>query len=173
MKHLVLVRHAKSSWSDPSVSDFYRKLNKRGKRDAPFMANKLAERKIVVDLIVSSPAARAKITAKTIAEALNYSKKAIVFDERIYSQSTAGLYRVLHEQGEKFNSIILVGHNYALTDFAEELTGKSLNNVPTSGMVGMTCDISTWQLLSEGSGQLLFFDYPKLHAELRKQSFNG
>ena len=60
MKTIILVRHAKSSWKDPSLDDFDRPLNKRGKRNAPFMGNKLKERKIMPDLVLSSPAKRAK-----------------------------------------------------------------------------------------------------------------
>ena len=64
MKRLILIRHAKSSWSDYSIDDFDRSLNKRGERDAPFMAQKLAEKGIKPDLIVSSPAKRAIICEK-------------------------------------------------------------------------------------------------------------
>jgi len=73
MKKLFLIRHAKSSWSDPSVSDFHRKLNKRGKRDAPFMAEKLAARdNTLPDIVISSPAKRAKKTARFMANGVGY-----------------------------------------------------------------------------------------------------
>ncbi|MGA9237317.1 MAG: histidine phosphatase family protein, partial [Desulfobacterales bacterium] len=63
MKLIILIRHAKSSWKDPSLGDFDRPLNKRGKRNAPFMGQKLKERKIIPDLLLSSPAKRARKTA--------------------------------------------------------------------------------------------------------------
>ena len=84
MKKLFLVRHAKSSWSNPDLDDFDRPLNKRGKRDAPFMGKVLNERNIFPDLIISSPAERAFITAQTIAEQINYPLKDIQTFDRLY-----------------------------------------------------------------------------------------
>ncbi|HID69647.1 MAG TPA: hypothetical protein EYP35_04115 [Desulfobacterales bacterium] len=71
MKHLLICRHAKSSWKDPSLADFDRPLNKRGKRDAPQMGKMLVSHGIFPDLIVSSPAKRAKKTALRLAKELN------------------------------------------------------------------------------------------------------
>ena len=68
---LVLIRHAKSSWSNPGEADFERPLNDRGERDAPRMGARLKELKIKPDLIVCSPAKRAKQTAKRIADAVD------------------------------------------------------------------------------------------------------
>ena len=77
MKTIILVRHAKSSWKDPGLDDFDRPLNKRGKRNAPFMGGKLKKRDILPDLVLSSPAKRAKKTAIAVAKALGYPKKEI------------------------------------------------------------------------------------------------
>ena len=70
MKILTLIRHAKSSWKDESLLDLDRPLNKRGRRDAPMMGKRLAERESCADLMISSPAARALATAEAIAEAI-------------------------------------------------------------------------------------------------------
>jgi len=75
MKTIILVRHAKSSWKDPSLDDFDRPLNKRGKRNAPFMGNKLKERKIMPDLILSSPAKRAKKNSHSCCQGTRLSQK--------------------------------------------------------------------------------------------------
>src|SRR4051794_9695084 len=74
MKTLILVRHAKSSWDQPGVSDIDRPLNERGKSDAPQMAKRLKERNIKIDLFISSPAKRAKKTAKYFAEEYDQKK---------------------------------------------------------------------------------------------------
>jgi phosphohistidine phosphatase len=64
MKILYLLRHAKSSWSNPELTDFQRPLNKQGKKDAPMMGKILANKGVKIDLLISSPAERAKKTAK-------------------------------------------------------------------------------------------------------------
>jgi phosphohistidine phosphatase len=81
MKNLLIMRHAKSDWSDSSLADFDRPLNSRGKKAAPFMGNELLKRKKIPDLIISSPANRAKSTAKKVAEAVGY-KNEIQFEKR-------------------------------------------------------------------------------------------
>jgi len=78
MKKLCIVRHAKSSWDDPGLLDLERPLNKRGKRDAPFMGERLKKYKVKPDLIISSPAKRAMKTAKIIASKINYPVKKLL-----------------------------------------------------------------------------------------------
>ena len=165
MKRLILIRHAKSSWSDPQATDFERKLNKRGKRDAPFMAEKLAQRGIEADLIISSPAKRARKTAKHMAKAIGYTPAKIVFHEEAYSFSAADVFPILRDVDDQYEIICFVGHNYGLTDLAEQLTGEQLLNIPTSGMVGMTCRIANWSEMRPGCAQLEFFDYPKKYVK--------
>lgn len=161
MKRLVLVRHAKSSWSDPSAADFDRKLNKRGKRDAPFMAEKLAERDIRADLIIASPAKRAKKTAKHMAKAINYESSKIYYTEDAYSFAAPDLFEIIRKIDDKNEEVLFVGHNYGLTDFGEQLTGETLLNIPTAGIVCMTCQIPSWSEIQPGCATLKFFDYPK------------
>ncbi len=167
MKRLYLIRHAKSSWSDPTVSDFYRTLNKRGKKDAPFMAAKLAENGANPDLVLSSPAKRAKKTASFMARGVGYSKDKIRYDDNIYSASTQDLFSVLKKVDGTISELFLVGHNFAITDLAEMLTGEVLGNVPTSGIVAIEFQIKKWAKISVESGNMLFFDYPKRYKERR------
>ena len=84
MKTIILVRHAKSSWEEPGLSDFDRPLNDRGKKDAPEMAARLKEKKLDVDLFVSSPAKRARRTARFFAEAFGKEKEDIQLVEDLY-----------------------------------------------------------------------------------------
>ena len=163
MKRLILIRHAKSSWSDPRATDFDRKLNKRGKRDAPFMAEKLAKRGVSADLIISSPAKRARKTAKHMAKAIGYDTGGIMFKEDAYSFSAADVLPILQGVDDKYEVVFFVGHNYGLTDLAEQLTGEVLLNIPTSGMVAMKCNIKHWSEAGPGCAQMEFFDYPKKH----------
>jgi len=167
MKRLFLIRHAKSSWNDPGATDFERKLNTRGKRDAPFMARQLASRTEAPDILIASPASRARKTAEIMADGVGYARKRIRFDEQVYDAGSQDLLRIVRSLDDEYRSAFVVGHNYAITDFAERLTGETLNNIPTSGIVAVDCGVDQWHRLAHGNCRLLFFDYPKNHAELR------
>ena len=153
-KTLYIARHAKSSWDDMSLSDFERPLNKRGKRDAPFMANLLKEKGIKLDLILSSPAKRAKKTAKYYHEALGGK---LQFDERIYEASLMSLIYLVQEALEKVDSVMIVGHNPGLTVLNDRLSNKSIYNLPTAAVVGVIFE----EGIAEYKGKQLFFEYPK------------
>ena len=161
-KELILIRHAKSSWADPSLDDRDRPLNKRGKRDAPFMGKRLASHSCIPDKIISSPAKRTRKTARTIARQLSYPKKDIILLEDLYTSSVNTMYRVVRACDEDVNRLFLVGHNYVITDFCVDLTGAAIDNIPTCGIAGIRFT-GPWSHIASDSGELLFFDYPKLH----------
>lgn len=163
MKHLYLIRHAKSSWSDPRLSDFDRPLNKRGKRDAPSMGERLASASITFDQMVSSGAKRARKTARLIAKQINYPKEDIVYHNEIYTSDLMKLLSVVKQTDSKVESLALVGHNYVITECAEWLTGERLDNIPTSGIVAVQFRIKNWGDIDYQNGKMIFFDYPKRH----------
>ena len=161
MKHLYLIRHAKSSWSDPSLSDFDRPLNKRGKRDLPVMGERISTYAPKPELIVSSPAKRARRTARGIGAALGFAKKEIVLDDDLYTFSPDGFLEVLKKTPDDIDVLALVGHNHGLTECAEILCDESLINVPTCGIVLISFTTTSWVQVALGGGKLLLFDYPK------------
>jgi phosphohistidine phosphatase len=161
MKTLTLIRHAKSSWSQPELADFDRPLNKRGKGDAPLMGRRLVRRGIAPELFVTSPAKRALKTARLIAKEIGYPNKRLLTDERIYAALAEDLLEVLQGLDDRLKEAWMVGHNPSLTDLANYLTGTSLDNIPTCGVVRAAFDILRWKQLAHGSGELLLFDYPK------------
>ena len=163
MKYLYLIRHAKSSWDNPGLADIDRPLNKRGKRDAPLMGERLQQYGVVPDLIYASPAKRARKTAAIIAESVGYPLERIVEQRNIYSSDMNLLLSVIHQTENSVERLFLVGHNYVLTDLAEQLTSEKLGNVPTCGIVGVAFNIASWQEVAGGRGEMLFFDYPKKH----------
>jgi phosphohistidine phosphatase len=160
MKTLYLVRHAKSSWKQPELSDFERPLNKRGKNDAPLMGKILSDKGVNPALIVSSPAKRASTTAEKIAYEINYPKGKIVFDENIYEASGRSLMEIISRTEEKFNSLMMFGHNPGLTVLQNNLSGHFVDNIPTSGVVALQFN-SKWSEIRLNSGKFLFFEYPK------------
>lgn len=161
VKRLTLIRHAKSSWDLPELSDFDRPLNKRGKRNAPEMGQRLADQQVHPDLLVTSPARRALDTALVIAEAIGYPSEAIQREPRIYEASVAQLLQVIEELPADCRHAFLFGHNPGLTELANALTAGGIDNIPTCGVVDCELDISDWSVVGAGCGRLLEFDYPK------------
>ena len=166
MKTIIMVRHAKSSWKDPSLDDFDRPLNKRGKRNAPFMGEKLKERQIMPDLILSSPAKRARKTAIAVAKAIGYPKKKIKYDDNMYHPSARYLLEMVRNQDDKNETIMLFGHNPDFNDFADMLLKHNpIYNIPTTGVYCIRFDVDSWKKLREGKGESVFFDYPKRYKD--------
>ena len=164
MKTLYLVRHAKSSWKYPNLDDFERPLNKRGRRSAPFMGKILNNLEVAPNLIISSPANRASMTARIIADKINYPLEKIRYSESIYEFSANALIDVIQHIDDVVNKAMLVGHNPALTDLANYIGDKPISNIPTSGVFCADLDISSWSKISERCGKLKFFEFPKKHA---------
>ncbi|MFO1417794.1 MAG: histidine phosphatase family protein [Methylotetracoccus sp.] len=163
MKQLFVIRHAKSSWSDPSLSDRDRPLNKRGKHDAPLMGRVLRERGAGPDLMVASPARRARKTALLIAEEIGYPREAISIDERIYEAGTTGIMELIEALPESAERVYLIGHNPVLTDLVNELTGDVVGHLPTCAIAAIEFAGEAWSETMRGAGRLMFFDYPKRH----------
>lgn len=163
VRELILIRHAKSSWSNPDLSDRDRPLNKRGKRDALFIGQRLAHYQCYPDQVISSPAKRARKTIYKICKKLSYPKKRIVIDELLYTSNIQDLYSLLQSCGDELHRLFLVGHNHVITVFAEELTGIDIYNIPTCGIAGIRFANESWAQVKPGGGELFFFDYPKKH----------
>ncbi len=161
MKKLYLIRHAKSSWNSDATSDFDRPLAKRGKREAPLMAKVLHSKGIRPDLILSSPAKRAKKTAKIFAEVLGYPKSKIVYEEGIYEAMPDTLLRLVRSTDDRIHTLFLVGHNPGLTELANQSTPVHIDNLPTSGIFAVEFDVRSWSEVAPHSGTLLFFEFPK------------
>ena len=160
MKNLILIRHAKSSWDDPSLSDRERPLNNRGKRDAPAMGLLLREKGLLPDHILSSPAKRALKTAKMIAEEIDYPKKRIEVNEDIYEQDINALIELIGKLDDGLKCVYLIGHNPELTDLVNRLTGAGIDNVPTCGIVSVEFSLSSWMDCALKGGKLALFERP-------------
>ncbi len=163
MKTLYLVRHAKSSWKFPELADFDRPLNPRGKRDAPMMGQRLKQRGVRPDLVISSPAKRARKIARAVAKAVGYPASAVAYDPKVYEALIDSLVALLRAVDDGVAVLMLVGHNPELTDLANRLTPHPIDNVVTSGVVAIDFLTERWAEVGEpGRGQFRWYDYPKL-----------
>ena len=159
MKKLILLRHAKSSWKDASLDDFDRPLNRRGKKDAPIMAHKLAMRKIKIDLTISSPANRTIETAKIFANILGCESE-IIFNDKLYEASYKEILNVINLIDDKYQNVLLVCHNPGITNLVNYISDYFIENISTSGIVGLSTN-SSWKNINENGCSFLFYDYPK------------
>ena len=160
-KTLYLVRHAKSSWSDSSLSDRDRPLNKRGRRSAPDMGSRLAVKGHQPDLIISSPAKRALMTAKIIAKKLDYDKSEILIDESMYFSGVGGMLKMLEGVDDHYQKVMIVGHNPAMTSLMNSLCDAPVDNMPTCAIAVIGYNMASWSELSSADGNLLDYDFPK------------
>jgi len=157
-KTLYLVRHAKSSWSNSALTDRERPLNKRGRRSAPDMGRRMVAKGHRPDLIVSSPAKRALSTARNIAKELGYDEVDIVTDEALYFGS---MQDVLEGLDDRYNRVMVVGHNPTMTYHMNNLANTSVDNMPTCAIGVIGFDIASWVDLYSAGGELLDYDFPK------------
>jgi len=162
MKRLGIIRHAKSSWADAGLADHDRPLNKRGKRDAPFMADLLEREGERPDLLLTSSAKRARTTAKAFAKAFGLPKGAVLEDERIYEASAHAVLDVLRAGPEHAESLFLFGHNPGLHDLIFLLCGKGPERFVTCGAALMDLSIDRWRDAAIGCGTLTAYWYPKM-----------
>ena|SRR6185503_3798615 len=159
MKTLLLLRHAKSDWNDSSLKDFDRPLAARGERDAPRIGKALRKRGQLPDLIISSPAARAKATIEAVAKAAKLDLE-IRFDEAVYGASSAELIKLVLGLQDKSSCAMLVGHNPGFEDLVGRLSG-SHERMPTAALACIEFKVDRWDDVNDGEGKLVWLLTPK------------
>jgi len=152
MKTIFLLRHAKSSWENSDLSDFDRPLNQRGLETAPFMGEIIFKNQFQIDLIVSSPATRARQTAILVKEAAKINGE-IEYDDGIYEASPPRLVKVLSEIAEKYQSAMLVGHNPGMEGLVKFLAGE-IQPMPTAALAVINLKIDKWNEINADCGTL-------------------
>ena len=160
MKKIILIRHAKSAWDNPWLTDHDRPLSDRGLRDAPIMAKRVKKRKIYPDLILCSTATRAVETAKILAKEFEFPEKEILFEKNLYHASPNKILKYIHLQKDAKDTMIVVGHNPGFNELIEYLGGK-LENLPTSGQFGFLVKSDRWSDFGPKTAEVWFVDYPK------------
>lgn len=163
MKTLYLIRHAKSDWSIGHLSDIDRPLNERGYSDAHTMSFIIKEKKIIPDLIISSPAVRAISTALIFCRSLNYDPKSILINKNLYDTSAKEYIQAISKIDNKHGIVFLFGHNPTITNTANALTNAMTEEMPTCAIAGIQSDVSDWDVFSKKNNGLVYFDIPKNH----------
>ena len=160
-KELFLVRHAKSSWDDSTISDHDRPLNERGYRNTPEMGRRLSDRGVSPDVLISSTALRACTTAEIMAGSINFPKDQIVFDRTLYHASATELQEYIGGLDDSHFSVMLFGHNPGMTSLVSHLYGLALDNLPTCGVVYLKFSAESWADASRSMPSGATIDFPK------------
>ena len=156
MKNLILVRHAKSSWEAP-LKDIDRPLDQRGINDAHLVSTNCSKFIPQVYIIWSSPAKRASETAIIFAQNILYPIESIVFKPELYTFDENKLETVIKSCSNDFESVILFGHNEAITNFVNKFGDLFIDNVPTAGFVSLQFDTNDWGKIDKGRTKKIIF----------------
>jgi phosphohistidine phosphatase len=161
-KDLLLLRHAKSSWSNPGIPDRDRVLNNRGRRNAPQMGRALATR-LEPCLVHVSPAQRAQRTLGGLQDGWPSLREFTHrTEEALYTFSVTDLVSWIGGQDDACDRLFLIGHNPAFTELINWLCGETvLPNLPTAGFVQLELAVNSWAQLEPGCGQIVTRLFPK------------
>ncbi|MEX1223006.1 MAG: histidine phosphatase family protein [Pirellulales bacterium] len=146
MKHLFLLRHAKSDWADEGVPDHDRPLNPRGRRDAPRIGRVILKQFRTPSCLISSTAARCR---ETLARSglLESDQATILYDRRIYHATADQLLKVVHEIADEFETALLVGHNPGMEQFISHVVDEYVR-MPTATLARLDMPIDHWSQLA-------------------------
>ena len=159
MKRLYILRHAKSSWNDSTLSDFERPLNERGREAAPFMGELMAKRGWLPDIILSSPAERALQTTRLVIDNSGFASS-FVLSDRIYEASPQGLKKIVSGLDDDLDSAMLVGHNPGIEGLIELMTGEN-RRMPTAALAIIDIEAESWKTAFETKSVIVETIKPK------------
>ncbi len=161
MKTLYLMRHAKSSWKDPSLADHQRPLNPRGEKAAPRMGKRLKKKGVELDVIFSSDAKRAMQTAAAMADVLGLPPNDIRPDPKLYNAEPDAIFKAVNQFDDQWENVMVVAHNPRITDLANRFYSEPIANIPTAGMVELRFDAPSWRKIDRNNLWFATVDFPK------------
>lgn len=162
MKTVHLIRHAKSSWKHPELSDVQRPLNKRGRKACGIMAPRIVEAGCPLQNVFCSVATRAQLTIQGIADALTDQEVSWTSENQLYTFSSGDLLHFCQGLDDTLDNVVLVGHNPAMTGFTNGMGDHYIDNLPTCGYVQIEFPADTWRELAPESGSTKAILTPKM-----------
>lgn len=125
------------------------------------MAQRLLDKKIKIDGFVSSPAKRAKKTAKLFMKVYEGQKKKLILVPSLYEASLKDFYNAIETADNSNDNVALFSHNPGITDFVNNLTEYKVDNMPTCAVFAISINIKEWVDFKDSPKEFLFFDFPK------------
>jgi len=162
MKTLYIVRHAKSSWDNPSLSDHDRPLMQKGINKTIKITEFLKWKITCPDLFLSSTAVRARQTAEIISKGLNYPSKRIIATNKLYHATTESIFNELYGLSNQIILVMIFGHNPGLTYLVNKFLNPTIENLPTSGVVSVSFETNEWKKINEAKFHVNFVMFPKM-----------
>ncbi|MEI6128291.1 MAG: histidine phosphatase family protein [Pseudomonadota bacterium] len=156
MKTIYLLRHAKADKS--LINDMGRDLSGKGHRQAESIGQWMSEKGIMPDWIISSSAKRAKATAKISSERIGY-QKSIRFEDSLYDAGSDTYLDIIAALNNKYDSVMMVGHNPATSAMVTILTGVQLDMSPGT-LVCIESDIDEWSSVRDANSTMKWFQIP-------------
>lgn len=169
MLRLLLLRHAKSSWTDPGLDDHDRPLNARGQKSAPLIGRFMREQKLNPDLVLCSPARRARETWKLVSAELRSSPR-LLMEDGLYDFGNGGrILDTVRAKADTAKTVLVVGHNPSIERLAQRLIGKGdaklrkrlAEKYPTGALAAISFDAKEWKDIEDGKGTLASFIRPR------------
>jgi phosphohistidine phosphatase len=168
MLTLSLLRHAKSSWAEPSQEDFDRPLNERGREAAPAMGKYMAAQKLAPDLILCSTAVRARETLELVLPHLPHGT-VVEYEDGLYLTAATMMLKRVRAIGSDVGHLMLIGHDPGIHALATKLAGSGdpelldalAAKFPTAGLAVIVFDAKGWNAVKPGEGRLKIFMTPK------------
>lgn len=169
MLRLMLLRHAKSDWSQPGTRDHDRPLNARGRGAAPRIGAYMADEHLVPQHVLVSSARRTRETWALVAGELGKAKPAVAFEDRLYESPPAAILSAIRETPDGVTPLLVVGHNPSMQALAMSLTGAGeksamdliADKYPTGGLAIVDFDLARWSGVGAGKGRLERFVTPR------------
>ncbi|MFH0866244.1 MAG: histidine phosphatase family protein [Bacteroidota bacterium] len=162
MKTLYIVRHAKSSWDFPELPDVERPLIEKGINNTKKIIKELNEKKITVDMIVSSHAKRAYETARLMATGINFPVEKIEVSRHVYQVDRDDIFNIIFSQNDELDSLMIIGHNPILTQFANLFLNDKIDLLPTSGVISLGFETDKWIEVIKTKCKNNFILFPKM-----------
>ncbi|WP_431137512.1 SixA phosphatase family protein [Psychroserpens mesophilus] len=156
MRELVLIRHAKSSWKY-DVIDAERPIKKRGFRDAMLVSKLFKETSFHPEIIFSSPANRALSTCKIFMKNLNIDDNLLHIKDELYDFGGQNVMNFITNIDNRYKKVMIFGHNHAFTSICNIFGDKFIDNLPTSGLVVISFDVTSWQNVKKGTTKLTIY----------------
>jgi phosphohistidine phosphatase len=161
IKKLFVVRHGKSSWEQPGVEDIDRPLKERGIKNSYEIAELITKKYPHPDCLITSPASRALNTAIIFSRILNTPPDQLIVKDSLYLAEVEEIEEILFEQNNKWNSIMIFGHNPGFTDFVNKYSNLRLQNLPTAGLVYMQFKADKWREIAKNNLLDCSTEFPK------------
>lgn len=169
MHTITLLRHAKSSWGDPSLTDAERPLNARGRKAAPLMAQHMASLGLAPDLVLCSTAARTRETLALVMEHWPHPELTVTFTDALYLAEAEEMLALIRQLPRNVAHVMLVGHNPGMQNLALRLIGDQEHpdtvriaaKLPTAALLVLETPETSWRVLKEGSARIIHYATPK------------